>query len=113
MQLKNDIDNLLDQNKTKKNKWKWSHSYKCKWTSQGKQMLLNAFWSEIFIIRDKNINKNDDYYASDNELDFQEMLMPKSPTTASIVLNLPTSIWTRGKGTKILPLKQMLQRLQY
>ena len=102
----------LTKTKNKIKKWRWSHSYKRKWTSQGKQML-NAFWSEIFIIRDKNINKNDDYYASDNELDFQEMLMPKSPTTASIVLNLPTSIWTKGKGTKILPLKQMLQRLQY
>ena len=104
---------LMTKTKNKIKKWRWSHSYKRKWTSQGKQMLLNAFWSEIFIIRDKNINKNDDYYASDNELYFQEMLMPKSPTTASIVLNLPTRIWTRGKGTKILPLKQMLQRLQY
>ena len=103
----------LTKTKNKIKKWRWSHSYKQKGTSQGKQMLLNAFWSEIFIMRDKNINKNDDYYASDNELDFQEMLMPKSPTTASIVLNLTTSIWTRGKGTKILPLKQMLQRLQY
>ena len=108
MQLKNDTDNLLDQNKTKKNKWKWSHSYKCKWTSQGKQMLLNAFWSEIFIIRGKNINNDDGYYAYDNELDSEEMLMPESPITASIVLNLPTRIWTWGKGNKILSLKQML-----
>ena len=44
-------------------------------------------------------------------MDFEEMLMPESPTTVSPALNLPKSIWTRGKGTKILPLKQMLQRL--
>ena len=98
----------LTKTKNKIKKWKWSHSYKCKWTSQGKQMLLNAFWSEIFIIRGKNINNDDGYYAYDNELDSEEMLMPESPITASIVLNLPTRIWTWGKGNKILSLKQML-----
>ena len=77
-------------------------------------MLFNAFWNEIFIIRDKNINDDDNYYAYDNELDFEEigfLLMPESPTTASIVLNLPTRIWTQGKGTKIFPLKQVLLHL--
>ena len=97
--------------KNKIKKYKWSHSCKWKGTSQWKQILLNAFRNEIFIIRDKNINNDDDYYAYDNQLDFEEMLMPESPTTASPALNLPKSIWTRGKGTKILPLKQMLQRL--
>ena len=66
---------------------------------KGRQMLLNAFRSGIFLIRNINIG---DYYVYDDELDPERTLMPESPTTPPIILDLPTRGSTEGRGIQIL-----------
>ena len=68
-------------------------------------MVTSVFKSRIFPI--KNIIIDNDYYVYDDEFN-----LPKSLTTQSVVLDsqpLPRAS-PQGRGIKILPSKQLLQR---
>ena len=68
-------------------------------------MLNNAFRCEIFPIKDVYI---DDYYIYDDE--FDPSTTPTTPPAALDLSPLPRGS-SQVKGIKILPLKQLLQRL--
>ena len=69
--------------------------------------VLNAFKDNIFLM------KNIKFYESDDDCDdntHERPLTPESPTKVLWEDLLPFGP-TQGKGKKILPQKQMLQRL--
>ena len=80
--------------------------------------MINGFESKKFPIKNTGVyhdddddDDDDDDFAYGDDLDSGRTLMQDSSTTLPIILHPPLRGSTQGRGIRILPIKQILQRL--